>query len=170
MVCTRIGPVSVERIGAVRWLFTPGHLFVFPAHANQKVRDVIFPLLEGLPNVVLCEPLDYPEFVHAQKWADLILTDSGGVQEEAPSFGKPVLVLRENTERPEAVTAGTVKLIGTDTRSIVDHVVTLLEDKDAYAAMANAVNPYGDGRAAERSVAAIAELLGVGERMADFRG
>lgn len=144
------------------------HLFVFPAHANPKVRELIVPAIEGHPNVHVCEPLGYPEFVHAQKWARLILTDSGGVQEEAPSFGKPVLVLRENTERPEAVTAGTVKLIGTATEGIVAEVARLLEDPTAYAAMANAVNPYGDGRAAERSVAAIAALLGVGERLPDF--
>lgn len=146
----------------------PQHLFVFPAHANPKVRESIVPRISAHPNVHVCEPLGYPEFVHAQKWAELILTDSGGVQEEAPSFGKPVLVLRENTERPEAVTAGTVKLIGTATEDIVDNVVRLLEDKDAYAAMANAVNPYGDGHAADRSVAAIAALLGVGERLPDF--
>lgn len=130
----------------------PDHLFVFPAHANPKVRESIVPRISAHPNVHVCEPLGYPEFVHAQQWADLILTDSGGVQEEAPSFGKPVLVLRENTERPEAVTAGTVKLIGTGTEAIV----------------ANAVNPYGDGHAASRSVAAIVALLGVGERLPDF--
>ena len=146
----------------------PGHLFVFPAHANPKVREAIVPRIKRHANVHVCEPLGYPEFVHAQKWAEVILTDSGGVQEEAPSFGKPVLVLRENTERPEAVTAGTVKLIGTETADIVSNVAALLDDDVAYAAMANAVNPYGDGRAAERSVAAIAQLLGVGERLPDF--
>lgn len=146
----------------------PERLFVFPAHANPKVREVIVPRIERHLNVHVCEPLGYPEFVHAQKWADLILTDSGGVQEEAPSFGKPVLVLRENTERPEAVTAGTVKLIGTETADIIANVTALLDDRAAYESMANAVNPYGDGRAAERSVAAIAELLGVGERLPEF--
>ncbi|WP_269451863.1 UDP-N-acetylglucosamine 2-epimerase [Tessaracoccus coleopterorum] len=146
----------------------PDHLFVFPAHSNPRVRETIIPVISPLPNVVVCDALDYPEFVHAQQWAKLILTDSGGVQEEAPSLGKPVLVLRENTERPEAVTAGTVKLIGTDLDAIVENSVRLLDDPAAYAAMANAVNPYGDGDAAGRSVAAIAELLGVGERLPDF--
>lgn len=146
----------------------PDHLFVFPAHANPKVRADVVPLIEGFDNVVVCEPLDYPQFVHAQKWATLILTDSGGVQEEAPSFGKPVLVLRENTERPEAVQAGTVKLIGTETDRIVAEATTLLDDAEAYRAMSNAVNPYGDGQASARAVAAIAELLGVGQRVADF--
>ena len=148
----------------------PETLFVFPAHKNPTVRNVLYPLLEGLDNVVIVEPLDYPQFVHAQKWATLVLTDSGGVQEEAPSFGKPVLVLRENTERPEAVVAGTVKLIGTDRQRIVDEASTLLDDAAAYDAMSHAVNPYGDGTAAERSVAAIAQLLGVGERLPDFGG
>lgn len=146
----------------------PEYLFVFPAHKNPKVRAAVVPVVEGLDNVVVVEPLDYPEFVHAQRWADVILTDSGGVQEEAPSFGKPVLVLRDNTERPEAVHAGTVKLIGTDKDRIVAETAELIEDRDAYAAMSKAVNPYGDGRAAERSVAAIAQLLGVGRRMDDF--
>lgn len=146
----------------------PDHLFVFPAHANPLVRDAIIPVISAYENVVVCNALDYPEFVHAQQWAKLILTDSGGVQEEAPSLGKPVLVLRENTERPEAVTAGTVKLIGTEVEAIVEHSARLLDDPAAYAAMANAVNPYGDGHAAQRSVAAIAALLGVGERLPDF--
>lgn len=146
----------------------PSHLFVFPAHKNPRVREAVVPQIEGLENVVIVEPLDYPEFVHAQRWAHVILTDSGGVQEEAPSFGKPVLVLRENTERPEAVDAGTVKLIGTSKERIVAETAALLEDDAAYAAMSQAVNPYGDGRAAERSVAAIAQLLGVGERMPEF--
>ncbi len=146
----------------------PDHLFVFPAHANPLVREAIIPVISAYENVVVCNALDYPEFVHAQQWAKLILTDSGGVQEEAPSLGKPVLVLRENTERPEAVTAGTVKLIGTEVEAIVEHSARLLDDPAAYAAMANAVNPYGDGHAAQRSVAAIAALLGVGERLPDF--
>lgn len=148
----------------------PSTLYIFPAHKNPIVREVIFPAVKDLPNVVIVEPLDYPEFVHAQKWAKLVLTDSGGVQEEAPSFGKPVLVLRENTERPEAVAAGTVKLIGTDEQRIIDEASRLLDDHEAYAAMSNAINPYGDGRAAERSVAAIAQLLGVGERIDEFEG
>lgn len=146
----------------------PEYLFVFPAHKNPKVRAAVVPVVERLENVVVVEPLDYPEFVHAQRWADVILTDSGGVQEEAPSFAKPVLVLRDNTERPEAVDAGTVKLIGTDKDRIVAETAELLENAEAYARMSKAVNPYGDGRAAERSVAAIAQLLGVGERLPEF--
>lgn len=100
--------------------------------------------------------------------SSVILTDSGGVQEEAPSLGKPVLVMRENTERPEAVHAGTVRLVGTDSSRIVNEVRNLLNNDAAYKEMANAVNPYGDGLAAERSVAAIAKLFGVGKRLPDF--
>ncbi|MEZ5086381.1 MAG: UDP-N-acetylglucosamine 2-epimerase (non-hydrolyzing) [Tessaracoccus sp.] len=146
----------------------PEYLFVFPAHRNPRVREAVFPRIAGLDNVVVVEPLDYPQFVHAQRWAHIILTDSGGVQEEAPSFGKPVLVLRENTERPEAVDAGTVKLIGTERERIVAETARLIDDPAAYAEMSHAVNPYGDGKAAERCVAAIAELMGVGERLPDF--
>lgn len=146
----------------------PEHLFVFPAHQNPAVRAAIEPSVEGLDNVVIVAPLDYPEFVHAQRWAEVVLTDSGGVQEEAPSLGTPVLVLRDNTERPEAVGAGTARLIGTDAARIVKETSALLSDPVAHARMAQAVNPYGDGRAAERSVAAIAQLLGVGTRIDDF--
>jgi UDP-N-acetylglucosamine 2-epimerase (non-hydrolysing) len=102
--------------------------------------------------------------------AHIVLTDSGGVQEEAPSLGKPVLVMRDNTERPEALEAGTVKLIGTDEERIVNEVCRLLHDSEHFAEMANAVNPYGDGKAAVRTVAAIEELLGVGYRNAEFTG
>lgn len=146
----------------------PDHLFLFPAHKNPKVRELIVPKIGAYENVIVCEPLDYPEFVHAQRWADLILTDSGGVQEEAPSFGRPVLVLRDNTERPEAVSAGTVRLVGTQVERIVHEASTLIGDPEAYAQMANAVNPYGDGLAAARSVAAIGELLGVDKRVPDY--
>ena len=159
----RIGK-AVAQLAAAR----PDVVFVFPAHMNPKVRDEIIPMLEGHDNILVCEPLDYPEFVHVQKIAHVILTDSGGVQEEAPSLGKPVLVLRDNTERPEALDAGTVKLIGTETEHIVAEVDALLDDPGAYEAMSRAVNPYGDGRAAERSVAAIAELLNVGKRLPEF--
>lgn len=148
----------------------PEYYFVFPAHKNPKVRELIVPRIAPFENVIVCEPLDYPEFVHAQRWADVILTDSGGVQEEAPSLGKPVLVLRENTERPEAVLAGTVRLIGTQSDDIVAQTARLLQDRAEHQAMAKAVNPYGDGHAAERSVAAIAHLLGVGDRAPEFEG
>ena len=126
------------------------------------------PNLEGLDNVVITEPLPYGEFCALLNRAYLVLTDSGGVQEEAPSLSKPVLVMRENTERPEAVDAGVARLLGTDEQTVVSAVSTLLDDAQAYARMANAVNPYGDGRATERIVAALAQLLGVGERVADF--
>lgn len=148
----------------------PDRLFVFPAHKNPAVRELILPVIRGLRNVVVVEPLSYPEFVHAQRWAKLVLTDSGGVQEEAPSFGKPVLVLRQNTERPEAVAAGTVKLIGTMKKAIVDETRRLLEDAEAYSSMSKAINPYGDGRASVRSASAIAELLHVGQRIEEFEG
>ncbi len=142
--------------------------FVLPAHRNPVVREAILPEVEGRTNVIVTEPLAYGEFTHLLSVAHVVLTDSGGVQEEAPGLGKPVLVMRENTERPEAVTAGTVKLIGTDEERVVTEVSTLLDDAEAYAVMANAVNPYGDGRAAARTVAAVRALLGRGERLPDF--
>ena len=146
----------------------PNLTIVLPVHKNPVVREAVLPAILNKQNVVITEPLAYGEFTRLLSHAHLVLTDSGGVQEEAPSLGKPVLVMRENTERPEAVTAGTVRLIGTDEDHIVREVSNLLDSAEAYAAMANAVNPYGDGRAAARSVAAIAELLNVGERIADF--
>lgn len=142
---------------------------VLPAHRNPIVREAVLPHLAGLDNVVVTEPLAYGEFTRMMATSTVVLTDSGGVQEEAPSLGKPVLVMRENTERPEAVDAGTVRLIGTDEQRIVDEVSTLLTDDAAYAAMANAVNPYGDGHAAARSVAAIEALLVGGRRLPDFQ-
>ncbi|WP_309079874.1 non-hydrolyzing UDP-N-acetylglucosamine 2-epimerase [Zhihengliuella sp.] len=146
----------------------PDMTIVLPAHKNPVVREAVLPSLEGLDNVVVTEPLAYGEFTRMLSLAHVVLTDSGGVQEEAPSLGKPVLVMRENTERPEAVSAGTVVLIGTDEDRIVDEVHRLLHDEEHYNSMANAVNPYGDGRAAERTVAAIAELLGRGKRVDEF--
>ena len=146
----------------------PELTIVLPVHRNPVVREAVLPAIEGLPNVVVTEPLAYGEFTRMLSVAHVVLTDSGGVQEEAPSLGKPVLVMRENTERPEAVTAGTVKLIGTDEERIVTEVDRLLNDDAAYRAMANAVNPYGDGRAAERTLAAIEQMFGVGQRIADF--
>lgn len=148
----------------------PELVIVLPAHRNPTVRKAILPQLQDCDNVIATEPLPYGEFAKVMKHAKLILTDSGGVQEEAPSLGKPVLVMRDNTERPEAVTAGTVRLIGTQEDRIVDEVARLLEDPRAYASMANAVNPYGDGHAAERSIAAVAQMLGVGTRLPDFAG
>ncbi|MEJ5998051.1 non-hydrolyzing UDP-N-acetylglucosamine 2-epimerase [Corynebacterium sp. H130] len=146
----------------------PEIVFVLPAHLNPKVRAAVFPEIEGCENILVTDPLPYNEFTKLMARAHIVLTDSGGVQEEAPALGKPVLVMRENTERPEAVTAGTVRLIGTDEDRIVSEAMTLLDTPAVYEAMANAVNPYGDGKAAARTVAAIAELLGFGERLPDF--
>jgi UDP-N-acetylglucosamine 2-epimerase (non-hydrolysing) len=146
----------------------PDVLIVFPIHRNPVVREHIQPPLAGLANVRIVEPLEYGALVRLMKRAQLVLTDSGGIQEEAPSLGKPVLVLRETTERPEAVAAGTVRLVGTEEASVIGAVRTLLHDQSEYAAMANAVNPYGDGRAAERSVAALAHFFGAGERPDEF--
>jgi UDP-N-acetylglucosamine 2-epimerase (non-hydrolysing) len=129
---------------------------IFPVHPNPNVRRVMEGALAGLGNVALIEPLDYPSFARLLGIAEIMLTDSGGVQEEAPALGKPVLVMRETTERPEGVTAGTAKLVGTNAANIVTEISTLLDDKAAYEKMARAHNPFGDGQAARR----IVELLG----------
>lgn len=128
---------------------------VFPVHPNPKVRDVVERRVGMCAHVHVIEPQDYLPFVWLMERSTLILTDSGGIQEEAPSLGKPVLVLRDVTERPEAVDAGTVELVGTDARRIVERVERLLDDRHAYARMAHAVNPYGDGAATGRIVAGI---------------
>lgn len=148
----------------------PDVVIVLPVHKNPLVREAVLPALSGKANVLVTEPLPYGEFTRLISLATVVLTDSGGVEEEAPSLGKPVLVMRDNTERPEAVTAGTVKLIGTDPATIIESVTSLLTDPSAYSAMANATNPYGDGRAAARTVAAIHQLLGSGARAEDFAG
>lgn len=126
--------------------------FVYPVHPNPNVRDVAHGTLADLPNMNLCAPLDYAPFVGAMKRAHLIISDSGGVQEEAPALGKPVLVLRDETERPEAVEEGVVKLVGPHYEAIVAEAQKLLDDSLAYAAMARGVSPYGDGKAAGRIV------------------
>jgi UDP-N-acetylglucosamine 2-epimerase (non-hydrolysing) len=141
---------------------------VIPLHRNPIVRDVICDVLGGSANVTLVEPLSYLEFCHAMRHARLLVTDSGGVQEEGPSLGKPVLVMRDTTERPEAVEAGTVRLIGTDSDAVFRAVTELLEVESIYAAMASAVNPYGDGLAGGRASAAVASMLGVGHRLPEF--
>jgi len=123
---------------------------VFPVHKNPIVRETVFPELENVERVILTEPPDYVPFVHLMKESYLILTDSGGVQEEAPSLGKPVLVLRKTTERPEGVAAGNAKLVGTDIGVITSEAQKLLSNESAYDAMARVENPYGSGRAAER--------------------
>jgi UDP-N-acetylglucosamine 2-epimerase (non-hydrolysing) len=128
---------------------------IFPVHLNPNVRSVMGERLAGLDNVALVEPLDYPHFARLLDISTLMLTDSGGVQEEAPALGKPVLVMRETTERPEGIAAGTARLVGTDADRIVAETERLLDDETAYAAMARAHNPFGDGRSAAR----IADLL-----------
>jgi UDP-N-acetylglucosamine 2-epimerase len=133
---------------------------VYPVHLNPNVRAPVNAVLSDQPNVHLIDPQDYLPFVYLMSRAYLIITDSGGIQEEAPALGKPVLVTRETTERPEAVRAGTARLVGTHTERIVAEVRSLLDDKDAYAAMAHANNPYGDGRASQRIVDALLTVPG----------
>lgn len=128
---------------------------IFPVHKNPKVREVVQAAIGGIPRIHLCDPLDYQPFVNLMACSALILTDSGGIQEEAPSLGKPVLVLRDTTERPEAIAAGTVKLIGTVEAAVYRETRTLLSDSAQYRAMAEAANPYGDGQAALRIVQTI---------------
>ena len=128
----------------------PDVQIVYPVHLNPNVLEPVNRILSNLPNMHLLEPLEYPQFVHLMNQSALILTDSGGVQEEAPSLGKPVLVMRDTTERPEAVQAGTVKLVGANQRTIVDETMRLLSDSEAYRKMAFAHNPYGDGTACNK--------------------
>jgi len=149
-----------EAIGELADKF-PGADFVYPVHLNPNVRGPVFALLGDRPNILLLEPQPYLAFVALLKRATLVLTDSGGLQEEAPSLGKPVLVMRDTTERPESIEAGTSALVGTDTRRIVDAVSELLTDKQAYERMSRAANPYGDGKAAERIAAACRGFLGL---------
>jgi len=128
---------------------------VYPVHLNPNVQKPVYELLSGLSNVYLISPLDYLPFIYAMQHSTLLLTDSGGVQEEAPSLGKPVLVMRDTTERPEAVEAGTVKLVGTNAEAIVSNVTALLLDKEMYKRMSETHNPYGDGQTCERIIAAL---------------
>ena len=128
---------------------------VYPVHLNPNVQKPVYELLSGVDNVYLISPLDYLPFIYAMQHSTLLLTDSGGVQEEAPSLGKPVLVMRDTTERPEAVEAGTVKLVGTDAEAIVSNVTALLQDQEMYKRMSETHNPYGDGQACERIMAAL---------------
>jgi UDP-N-acetylglucosamine 2-epimerase (non-hydrolysing) len=146
----------------------PDVQIVFPMHKNPVVREVAYRVMGDHDRIKLCEPPDYFEFVRLMRDAYLIVTDSGGVQEEAPTLGKPVLVLREKTERPEAVEAGVVKVIGTDEERIVAEVSRLLSDEGAYRTMQRPVNPYGDGKAAMRIKQAILHFFGKAERPAEF--
>ncbi len=151
------GPPLVSICAGLRRLATrnPALEIVYPVHRNPQIQEPVFRLLADLPNVHLIEPLGYTDFVAAMRRADIILTDSGGVQEEAPSLGKPVLVLRETTERPEAVEAGAAILVGTDADRIVLECERLLFDDALYAAMSTVQNPFGDGHASARIVAAL---------------
>lgn len=141
---------------AIRQLALRGDVeIVYPVHLNPNVQEPVSRILKNVPNITLLPPLDYLPLVHLMKRATLILTDSGGIQEEAPAFGIPVLVMRETTERPEGVEAGALKLVGTNQDHILEEAIKLLEDPSAHAAMAKATNPYGDGHAAERIVNAL---------------
>lgn len=149
-MCTAIATLAAQ---------FPNHRFVYPVHLNPNVREPVFRLLGNSSNVILLEPLSYLPFVRLMFRSTLILTDSGGIQEEAPTFGIPVLVMRDTTERPEGIESGTVKLVGTDTSRIVEAVSTLLTDTSVYASMASSANPYGDGKASERIIAHIDEFF-----------
>lgn len=143
--------------GLAELAMRPDVQIVYPVHLNPNVQEPVLRILGTLPNVHLIEPQDYLPFVYLMGRSYLILTDSGGVQEEAPSLGKPVLVMRDTTERPEAVTAGTVRLVGADRSKIVGEAQSLLNDTDAYEKMAHAHNPYGDGMASKRIVDILAK-------------
>jgi UDP-N-acetylglucosamine 2-epimerase (non-hydrolysing) len=132
---------------------------VYPVHLNPNVQEPVNRILKGIPHVTLLHPLDYRPMVHLMKHAELLITDSGGLQEEAPSLGVPVLVLRETTERPEGIEAGTLKLVGTEPSQIVREANRLLDDRTARAEMARAANPYGDGHAAERIIQALTHTV-----------
>ena len=148
----------------------PDMNFIFPVHLNPVVREVVYGTLGSFGNVFLIEPLDYMDFVNVMARSYLIITDSGGVQEEGPSLGKPILVLRKVTERPEAVQYGTVKLVGLDKKNIIAAARKLIENKRAYKAMSSATNPYGDGRAAERTVQIIKQYFGFSKKnLLEFR-
>jgi UDP-N-acetylglucosamine 2-epimerase len=133
-----------------------GVQFIYPVHLNPNVREPVLGLLGGVPNIILLDPLDYLSLVHLMKRAALVLTDSGGIQEEAPAFGVPVCVMRDKTERPEGVDAGVARLVGTRRETIIAEVDRLLNDSSARSAMACQANPYGDGHAADRIAAFLA--------------
>ena len=148
-ICTALKTIALER---------PNINIVYPVHLNPNVRKPVNDLLAEVSNIYLIEPLQYEAFIYLMSLAKLIITDSGGVQEEAPSLGKPVLVMRDSTERPEAVTAGTVKLVGTDTQRIIQETNNLLDNPAAYELMTKAHNPYGDGKACERIITFMRDL------------
>lgn len=156
---------AIARLAATH----PDHDFVFPAHRNPLVREAILPAVQHCPSVLVTEPLPYAQFCALLERSSIILTDSGGVQEEGPSLGKPVLVMRDTTERPEAVIAGAVQLVGTDEETIVDAVSILIKDERTYRRMARALNPYGDGHAAARTVQALARHYGHDDTVQQFQ-
>lgn len=145
-ICTALAEIALNH---------PDVQVVYPVHLNPHVREPVQRILSGIDNVILINPQQYLPFVYLMNHAYLILTDSGGIQEEAPSLGKPVLVMRETTERPEAVAAGTVKLVGTDVKTILTEVSRLLTDESAYREMSRAYNPYGDGKSCQRILTAL---------------
>lgn len=146
----------------------PDARFIVPLHSNPRVREVVRDVLADQPRFYLCEPLSYPELAHVLQKSHLVVTDSGGLQEESPSIGKPVLVLRDATERPEAVEAGAAMLVGTNRSAVGAALLGLLRSPAAYSEMANAVNPFGDGQASRRAIAAVEHFFGLGDRVADF--
>ncbi len=138
----------------------PDILVVFPVHLSPAVRETVLPRLKSQERIVLLDPIDYFETVHFMRASYLILSDSGGIQEEAPALGKPVLVLRDATERPEGVKAGTVRLVGTDRDAIIGSVSELLSNPAAYRRMSESINPYGDGKACDRILQALESIVG----------
>ena len=156
-----------EALVEITWRL-PDLRVVLPAHRNPVVRDDLLPVLENGRNIHVFEPLPYPDFARLMSISSLVLTDSGGIQEEAPSLGKPVLVTRDSTERPEGIAAGTARLVGTSTEAIVNTVESLLRDESAYRAMARASNPYGDSYAAQRIVDALNFFFDLGPVPQDF--
>ncbi len=149
-ICDAIGSLASRDDVQVAW----------PVHLNPSVRSTVFSRLKDHPNILFLEPLEYLPFVNLMQQAWILITDSGGIQEEGPSLGKPVLVLRDKTERPEAVEAGTVKLVGTNTERIVEETARLLDDPVEYQRMARLHNPYGDGKACARIANRIVAFLG----------
>ena len=154
-ICNAISEIALKYSSSVH--------IVYPVHPNPNVQKTVYSILKGIINVSLIEPLDYKYFVHLMKHSYLILTDSGGLQEEAPSLGKPVLVLRQVTERPEAVETGAAEVVGTQTKAIVEATVKLLEDKKRYERMVQAINPYGDGNAGKRIVKRLLKEININE-------
>lgn len=149
-ICEALKQIALEH---------PETQIIYPVHLNPKVKEPVYRILSGMDNISLIDPLAYPAFIWLMEKSYLLITDSGGVQEEAPSLGKPVLVMRDTTERPEAVTAGTVILVGTDKNKIISEASRLLNDEKAYQAMTKVHNPYGDGKASERIVQFIQEQI-----------